>query len=173
MYISDTHLKSFLADAGLVSQKDFDAADAEAKEKREDGGRYFNGEKSRSAKMSCVAPMHISLGIPFVSLTGTVIEYETLSLIPEPVARRNNIIAYAQKATSSKSRCSTPTTLPRSISSKRRRISKFCRVSPTRVDQSRAQAVPAGLKDNLGDVIARETEALKTDGGRGSPKNQI
>ena len=27
MYISETHLKSFLADAGLVSQKDFDAAE--------------------------------------------------------------------------------------------------------------------------------------------------
>src|SRR3989344_5306206 len=32
MYISDTHLKSFLADAGLVSQKDFDVAEREAKE---------------------------------------------------------------------------------------------------------------------------------------------
>src|SRR3989338_9136171 len=31
MYISDTHLKSFLADAGLVSAKDFDAAELEAK----------------------------------------------------------------------------------------------------------------------------------------------
>ena len=32
MYISDTHLKSLLADAGLVSQKDFDVAEKEAKE---------------------------------------------------------------------------------------------------------------------------------------------
>ena len=34
------------------------------------------------------------LGIPFISLTGTNIKYETSSEIPEPVARRNNIIAY-------------------------------------------------------------------------------
>ncbi len=32
MYISDTHLKSFLADAGLVSQKDFDTTEKEAKD---------------------------------------------------------------------------------------------------------------------------------------------
>ena len=32
MYISDTHFKAFLADAGLVSAKDFDAAETEAKE---------------------------------------------------------------------------------------------------------------------------------------------
>ncbi|MBV9159036.1 MAG: hypothetical protein JO019_00355, partial [Candidatus Kaiserbacteria bacterium] len=38
MYISDTHLKSFLADAGLVSQKDFDAAEKEAKEENKPVG---------------------------------------------------------------------------------------------------------------------------------------
>ena len=32
MYISDDHLKSFLADAGLVAQKDFEVAEKEAKE---------------------------------------------------------------------------------------------------------------------------------------------
>ncbi|MCG3352787.1 GspE/PulE/PilB domain-containing protein, partial [Neisseria meningitidis] len=34
------------------------------------------------------------LGIPFVSLKNTKIEFEILTLIPEPVARTHNIIAF-------------------------------------------------------------------------------
>ncbi|HAE36975.1 TPA: hypothetical protein DCX66_01420 [Candidatus Nomurabacteria bacterium] len=36
----------------------------------------------------------VSLGIPFVSLKGEHISPEVLNLIPEPIARNNNIIAY-------------------------------------------------------------------------------
>src|SRR3989344_2257776 len=93
MYISDTHLKSFLADAGLVSQKDFDAADKEAKTEGKTVGEILIA-RSAIGEDELRRPYAYILGIPFVALTGTTIKYDTLSLIPEPVARRNNIIAY-------------------------------------------------------------------------------
>jgi len=60
MYISDTHLKSFLADAGLVSQKDFDAAETEAKETGKPIGEILTahnaiGEDEREKRENVVA----------------------------------------------------------------------------------------------------------------------
>jgi len=40
----------------------------------------------------------VSLGIPFVSLKGEHIPKEVLNLIPEPIARNNNIIAYKKSS---------------------------------------------------------------------------
>ena len=40
----------------------------------------------------------VSLGIPFVNLKGVKIESEVLNLIPEPIARNNNIIAYKKSS---------------------------------------------------------------------------
>src|SRR3990167_1642404 len=96
MYISDTHLKSFLADAGLVSQKDFDAAEVEAKTTGQSVGDILTAKNAIGEDELRRTYAYI-LGIPFVSLAGTTIKYDTLSLIPEPVARRNNIIAYAHR----------------------------------------------------------------------------
>src|SRR3989344_2980904 len=96
MYISDTHLKSFLADAGLVSQKDFDKAEIEAKDSGKPIGDVLIAHNMVGQDELRRTYAYI-LGIPFVALTDTVIKYETLSLIPEPVARRNNIIAYNHK----------------------------------------------------------------------------
>ena len=93
MYISDTHLKSFLADAGLVSQKDFDVAEREAKESGKQVSDILTAHNAIGEDELRRTYAYI-LGIPFVYLVGTAIKYETLSLIPEPVARRNNIIAY-------------------------------------------------------------------------------
>src|SRR3989344_7102060 len=96
MYISDTHLKSFLADAGLVSQKDFDAADKEAKTEGKTVGEILIA-RSAIGEDELRRTYAYILGIPFVALAGANIDYNTLSLIPEPIARRNNIIAYAHR----------------------------------------------------------------------------
>src|SRR3989338_4188420 len=94
MYISDTRLKSFLSDAGLVSQKAFSEAENEAKKHSVPVGDILKAHNVIGEDELRRTYAYI-LGIPFVSLAGTDIRYETLSLIPEPVARRNNIIAYA------------------------------------------------------------------------------
>src|SRR3990167_7951087 len=96
MYISDTHLKSFLADAGLVSQKDFEAAELEARGQGRPVGEILTAHNAIGEDDLRRTYAYI-LGIPFVSLSGTKIRYDTLSMIPEPVARRNNIISYSHK----------------------------------------------------------------------------
>src|SRR3989344_59857 len=130
MYISDTHLKSFLSDANLVSQKDFDSAEKEAKDRNQTIGDILIGRNLIGEDELRRTYAYI-LGIPFISLAGQKIPYDTLSLIPEPVARRNNIVAYNHKDEELDAPCSTLTTWPRSISSRRNPTSKSCRASPT------------------------------------------
>jgi type IV pilus assembly protein PilB len=93
MYIEETQLDNFIRDSGLLSRAEFEEIEAKAKEK----GQTFSVTLVNEGKMSeddlRKIEAHI-LGIPFVDLKGQKIDFETLSLIPEPIARNHNIISY-------------------------------------------------------------------------------
>ncbi len=164
MYISDTHLKSFLTDAGLVSQKDFDAAEKEAQK----GGKLVGdiliaqgliGEDELRRTYAYI------LGIPFVSLTGTQIKFDTLSQVPEPVARRNNIIAYSIKGDELEvAMLDTDDLAAIDFIKKKTHLRVLPRLTDAASIKSALKQYQQGLRDNLGDVIKRETEALKQKG---------
>src|SRR3989344_4459737 len=162
MYISDTHLKSFLADAGLVSQKDFDAAEAEAKEKGVPVGEILTAHNAIGGDELRRTYAYI-LGIPFVSLVGTKILYETLSLVPEPVARRNNIIAYNHRDDELEvAMLDTDDLAAIDFIKKKTHLKVLPRLTDTASIKATLKQYQQGLKDDLGQVIARETEVLKT-----------
>jgi type IV pilus assembly protein PilB len=96
MSINNEQLKAFLLDAGMVSRADFERAEKEAgKTKGTDVGKVLvtAGKISEADLQKVTAYV---MGIPFVSLVGQKIDFETLSIIPEPVARNHNIIAFRQ-----------------------------------------------------------------------------
>ena len=161
MYISDTHLKSFLADAGLVSQKDFDAAELEAKQQSRPVGEILTAHNAIGEDDLRRTYAYI-LGIPFVSLAGTNIKYETLSLIPEPVARRNNIIAYSHKGDELEvAMLDTDDLAAIDFIKKKTHLKVLARLTDVASIKSALKQYQQGLKDNLGDVIKRETEELE------------
>ena len=161
MYISDTHLKSFLADAGLVSQKDFDAAEKEAKESGKPIGDILIAHNAIGEDELRRTYAYI-LGIPFVSLAGINIKYETLALIPEPVARRNNIIAYAHKGDELEvAMLDTDDLAAIDFIKKKTHLKVLPRLTDVASKKSALKQYQQSLKDNLGDVIRRETEALE------------
>lgn len=97
MIVPDAQLKTFIIDSGLVSRKDFEVAERDAKDTGQplsdalvSGGVLGEDELRRMQA-------HI-LGIPFISLAGMKIDFEVLSLIPEPIARKHNVIAYKKTA---------------------------------------------------------------------------
>jgi type IV pilus assembly protein PilB len=93
MRIAEQQLKEFIQDSGLVSKSDIEAAEKEAKSKKTNIGRALVGMGKLSEDE--LRRMHAYiLGIPFVDLKGQKIEFETLSLIPEPIARNHNIVAF-------------------------------------------------------------------------------
>ncbi|MDP3645657.1 MAG: GspE/PulE family protein [bacterium] len=169
MYISDTHLKSFLADAGLVSQKDFDAAEKEAKSSGKQIAEILIARNAIGEDELRRTYAYI-LGIPFVSLTGTNITYETLSLIPEPVARRNNIIAYSSHASELEvAMLDTDDLAAIDFIKKKTHLKIMPRLTDVASIKSALKQYQQSLKDNLGDVIQHETEALaKSASAKGS-----
>ncbi len=160
MYISESHLKTFLADAGLVSQKDFDAAENEAKANGQTVGEVLTAKNAIGEDELRRTYAYI-LGIPFVALTGTTIKYETLSLIPEPVARRNNIIAYNHRGDELEvAMLDTDDLAAIDFIKKKTHLKVQARLTDAASVKFALKQYQQGLKDNLGDVIERETAAL-------------
>ena len=93
MLVSLESLKNFLIDARLITLRDFDAVMTEA------GGDSRRAEDLLLSKGLLTeddlrrAKSYI-LGIPFVNLSKERIPKEVLFLIPEPIARKHNIVAY-------------------------------------------------------------------------------
>ena len=161
MYISETHLKSFLADAGLVSQKDFDAAEVEAKKTGKSVGDVLTSRNVIGEDELRRTHAYI-LGIPFVSLIGTKISYDTLSLIPEPVARRNNIIVYSHKGDELEvAMLDTDDLAAIDFIKKKTHLKILPRLTDVASIKFALKQYQQGLKDNLGEVIRRETETLE------------
>ncbi len=93
MQINIEQLSEFIKDSGLVSRADFDKAIKKSKKEGIGLGEVLisNGNLTEDEMRRIQA--HI-LGIPFVDLTKEKIDFDILSIIPEPIARRHNIIAF-------------------------------------------------------------------------------
>src|SRR6185436_12283866 len=93
MFIEDSQLNKFILDSNLVSRADLDIAQKEAdKEKMQLGEVLVNSGKITEDNLRRMQAY--VLGIPFVDLKSKKIPFETLSMIPEPVARTHNIVAF-------------------------------------------------------------------------------
>jgi type IV pilus assembly protein PilB len=93
MQINEEQLKKFILDGGLVSKTDMEEAFKKAETKKQKIGDILlsDGKISETDLKRMEA---FVLGIPFISLTNQKIDFSVLSLIPEPIARNYNIVAY-------------------------------------------------------------------------------
>lgn len=98
MHVDEKTIIELLNDSGLVTKTDISVAQKKSKETNQPLGSILvsNGQLTEKDWNKIQA---VSLGIPFVDLEGEKIDLNVLTLIPEPIARNNNIIAY--KKTSS------------------------------------------------------------------------
>lgn len=95
MHLDEQKLEDFLLDSGIVEPDELDEAKEAAEEKSTDiAEMLLNRGIVQEDEMRRVKA-HV-LGIPFVDLKDKQIDIDTLSLIPEPIARNHNIIAYKQ-----------------------------------------------------------------------------
>jgi len=93
MEIDEEQLKKFILESKLVSRSDLDEATKESEKKNQKFGDILlsAGKISETDLRRMEA---FVLGIPFVNLANQKIDIAVLSLIPEPIARNHNIIAY-------------------------------------------------------------------------------
>lgn len=168
MRIQDEQLKRFVLDAGLITKTDIAATEKIAK------------EEGRSLSEALISHGHMTeddmrrvesyvLGIPFVSLKDLKIEFETLILIPEPVARTHNIIAYKKTEDSLEVAMLDTADLP-AIDFIKKKVG--LRIQPRLTDTESMRFAlrqyQKTLKDEFGDLImkdASELKVLKEEGG--------
>ncbi len=93
MFVEEKQLKSFITDSGLVSKADLSAAEKEAKTKKTTLGEILVNQGKIGEDDLRKVEAYV-LGIPFVDLKGQKIDFDVLSLIPEPIARNHNIVAF-------------------------------------------------------------------------------
>lgn len=93
MHVDEKTILDLLNQSGLVSKSDVADALKKSKETKQSIGAVLMSEGKLTEK-DWSSMQAVSLGIPFVNLKGEHIDPEVLMLIPEPVARNSNIIAY-------------------------------------------------------------------------------
>ncbi len=99
MHIEESQLKEFILDSGLVSRADVDIAENETKETGISIGKSLVN-KGKMTEDDLRRMQAYILGIPFVDLKNEKLPFDVLSLIPEPIARNHNIVAFKKTDTS-------------------------------------------------------------------------
>lgn len=91
--VEESQLKVFLLDAGLTTKDKIEKAETEArKTKKAFRDVLLNLGLIKEEELKRLEAY--ILGIPFVDLSSTAIDLSVLSVIPEPIARKYNIVAF-------------------------------------------------------------------------------
>src|SRR3989344_3564633 len=96
MRVEPQQLKAFLLDADLVSEEKFEQALKKATKSQKKLGDILISD-GLIAQSQLVKLEAYILGIPFVNLEKETVDPEILKIIPEPIARKNNIVAFQKR----------------------------------------------------------------------------
>ncbi len=161
MYINEKQLKEFILDSGLVSKKAFAEAEKEAKKKEQSVGDILvsNGDFTEDDLRRIQAYI---LGIPFVNLQNKRVDTDVLSLIPEPIARNHNIVAYKKTDESLEvAMLNTDNLTAIDFIKKKVNLKILPRLTDTDSIKFVLKQYQKSLKDEFGDIIMRESASLK------------
>ncbi|MDO8624239.1 MAG: GspE/PulE family protein [bacterium] len=162
MHVSESELKEFIIDSGLVPRKDVEAADLDAKKRGQPLGDILvsSGAITEDALRRIQAYV---LGIPFVSLKEHKIPIEVLALIPEPIARTHNIIAFKRQGDDSLEVAMLDVEDLQSIESVRKKtgLKILSRLTDSDSIKHALLQYQKSLKDEFGDIISTEAGKLK------------
>ncbi len=162
MYIEPDQLKKGLVDSNLISRADFDAAIKIADEKKQPVGDILISEGKISEDDFRRVQAKV-LAIPFVDLKKEKLEFSILSLIPEPIARNHNIVAYKKTADTLEVAMLDPSDLSAiDFVKKKTGLKIYSRLTTTDSIKSALVQYQKTLKADFGDIIQQEAASLKT-----------
>ncbi|MEK7575526.1 MAG: GspE/PulE family protein [Patescibacteria group bacterium] len=172
MRVEPNQLKLFLLDTDLVKEKDI--TDAENKAKKE--GVDLSEVLIREGKLTEDNLRRLQgyiLGMPFLNLEKEKIDFSILSLIPEPIARTHNIVAYKKRGDSLEVAMLDPQDLE-TINFIKKKLN--LRILPRLTDKASIKNVlmqyQKSLKAEFGDIIQKESESLKVIKGEDETKDE-
>ncbi len=159
--IQDAQLKRFVLDSGLVSRKDIDAAEKVGIDENRTLAEALVSSGAMSEDDLRRVESYV-LGVPFVSLKNVKIPFDVLSLIPEPIARNHNIIAYKKDDDALEVAMLDTANLPAiDFIKKKVGLKILPRLTDTESMKNALLQYQKTLKDEFGDLIAKESSALK------------
>ena len=170
MQIDEEQLKNFILKGGLVSKTDFEDAlkQAESKKQKVSNILLSEGKISETDLKKTEASI---LGIPFISLNNQKIDFPILSLIPEPIARNYNIVAYKKNENTLEVAMLDVDDLPViDFIKKRSGLKILPRLTDTASMRYMLIQYRQSLKAEFKDIIEKESISLKVSAGEDSEK---
>lgn len=168
MHVNEEQLEKFIIDSGVVSRGNLDAALKKAHKENKSVGDVLLSEGTIGEDDLRRVQAYV-LGIPFINLQDQKIDFEILSLIPEPIARNHNIIAYKRSNdTLEVAMLDTDDLTAIDFVKKKVGLKILPRLTDKESIKSGLLLYQKTLKDEFGDIIEKESAALKiTSEGEG------
>jgi type IV pilus assembly protein PilB len=176
MQIDEAQLKKFILDSKLLSKTDFESAEKVAETKKQKVGNILLSDgKISEADLKRMEAM--VLGIPFVNLAKEKIDFSVLSLIPEPIARNDNIVAYKKTENGLEVAMLDVDDLPTlDFIKKRSGLKILPRLTDTASIRSVLMQYRQSLKAEFQDIIQKESKTLQVsvdeDGEKSGDKSE-
>ncbi len=162
MQIDEQQLKKFVLDSGLVKLDDLDASEKKAKKEKQKLGNVLLSE-GKISESDLKRMEAFVLGIPFIDLSNQKVDLSVLSLIPEPIARNYNIVAYKQGTDSLEVAMLDADNLPVIDFIKKR---SGLRILPRLTDSASMKALLIQYRKSLqvefGNIIQKESSAVSS-----------
>lgn len=174
MQLETKQLRSFLIDTGLVTKTEYDDVE----------NLFKKGKTKEPIEKMLISQGKISeddlrraeayvYGIPFVDLRNQKIDFSVLSLIPEPLARKNNVVAFKKNEDSLEVAMLDIDDLS-SIEFIKKKVG--LKILPRLTDVASIKSVilqyQKSLKAEFGDLIQKDVQALKNSTGIETSKNE-
>ena len=166
MILESKQLKDFLIDTGLVTKTEYDEAEGFIRKGnlKETPEKFLVSQGKISDDDLRRAQAYVS-GIPFVDLKDQKINLAVLSLIPEPLARKNNIVAFRKNIDSLEVAMLDVQDLS-SIEFIRKKVG--LKILPRLTDSASMKSAllqyQKSLKAEFGDLIQKDVQALRDSG---------
>jgi type II secretory ATPase GspE/PulE/Tfp pilus assembly ATPase PilB-like protein len=162
MLINQEQLKTFILDSGLIAPDDMRKIEKKVSTGEKTLKEVILSEGLLSEDELRRVEAHV-LGIPFVNLKNHKIDFELLSLIPEPIARRHNIIAFKKGEGSLEvAMLDTDDLAAIEFTKKKVGLKILPRITDTASIKSALLQYQKNLKAEFGDIIKAEAETLQT-----------
>jgi type IV pilus assembly protein PilB len=165
MQVPEDKLKGFLVDAGLAAAKDIEDAIKRASPSGRPNFADILVAEGKLAEHDLARVEAYLLGIPYIDVGSQKIDLETLSLIPEPIARAHSIVAYKKTPEALEVAMLQTADLPAiDFVRKKTGLKILPRLTSAQSIKRALVQYQKSLKDDFGDVIRRETGSLKAVG---------
>lgn len=161
MKVEDQQLKAFILDAGLVTKVQFDRILKKAKKTKKKVGDVLVAEGLINQEDLAKLYAYI-LGIVFIDLEKETIPSDVLKIIPEPIARSHNIVAFKKEGNNLEVAMLDPEDL-RTIEfiKKKANLKILPRLTTAKSIKNVLMQYQKTLEAEFGDIIKKEAGSIK------------